>query len=151
MTTSTLIRKAEPSDAEAISHLIIQTLTEVNSKDYSNVIIKRVIENFSPDQITKLMTQRQVFVITELDCIIGTASLEENVIRSVFVLPGKQGKNIGFLLMCYLEKIAREQNIQSLTVPSSVTAEGFYRKLGYKALRNEYYGEERTIIMEKHL
>ncbi len=151
MTTNTLIRNAEPNDAEAISHLIIQTLTEVNSKDYSNVIIKRVIENFSPDQITKFMTQRQVFVITEMACIIGTASLEGNVIRSVFVLPSKQGKNIGCLLMYYLEKIAREQNIQSLTVPSSVTAEGFYRKLGYKALRNEYYGEERTIIMEKHL
>jgi N-acetylglutamate synthase-like GNAT family acetyltransferase len=151
MLTDTLIRRAELNDAEAISHLIIQTLQKINSKDYSDAIIKEVIENFSPEQITKRMKQRQVFVITELDCIIGTASLEGDVARSVFVLPRKQHKNIGLLLMCHLEKIAREQNIQSLTVPSSVTAEGFYRKLGYKALRNEYYGEERTIIMEKHL
>ena len=55
------------------------------------------------------------------------------------------------LLMNYLEEVARKENIFCLTVSSSITAEGFYRKLGYSVLRNEYYGEERTIIMEKKL
>jgi len=72
-------------------------------------------------------------------------------VRTVFVLPNKQGKKAGSLLMHYLEEIARKESISSLTVSSSITAEGFYQKLGYSALRNEYYGEERTIIMEKKL
>ena len=38
-----------------------------------------------------------------------------------------------------------------LTVPSSVTAEPFYAKLGFRPVRDSYHGEERTIIMERPL
>jgi hypothetical protein len=38
-----------------------------------------------------------------------------------------------------------------LTVPSSVTAEAFYARLGFKAVRDSYHGDERTIIMERPL
>lgn len=77
----------------------------------------------------------------EKEHIIGTASLEGSLVRTVFILPNKQGKNAGSLLMYYLEEMARKANIPCLTVSSSITAEGFYRKLGYRVLRNEYYGD----------
>jgi histone acetyltransferase (RNA polymerase elongator complex component) len=54
-------------------------------------------------------------------------------------------------MMAEVERIARERNIPSLTVPSSVTAEPFYARLGFKAVRDSYYGDERTIIMERSL
>lgn len=149
--TKPFIRDAELADAETISHLIIQTLRETNANDYSSAIIDDVIKNFSPNQVASRINQRRVFVVVIEGCIIGTASLEGHVIRSVFILPNKQMANIGSQLVRHIEKIAQEKNIPILTVPSSITAEGFYRKLGYKALRDEYHGEERTIIMEKHL
>lgn len=149
--TSTVIRGALIGDVGAISHLIIQTLREINAKDYPTTVIEEVIKSFSPDQIVIRMKQRHVFVVIREECIIGTASLEDNVVRPVFILPNNQHQHIGSMLMSHLEKIAKELNIHILTVPSSITAKGFYRKLGYKVLRNEHYGEERTIIMEKHL
>jgi N-acetylglutamate synthase-like GNAT family acetyltransferase len=151
MMTNLCIRRATLADAEAISNVIIQTLKEVSSKDYPDSVINEVIKSFSKEQITVKMKQRKIIVITEKNHIIGTASLEGNLVRTVFVLPNKQGKKAGSLLMHYLEEIARKESISSLTVSSSITAEGFYQKLGYSALRNEYYGEERTIIMEKKL
>ncbi|NDH69258.1 MAG: GNAT family N-acetyltransferase, partial [Gammaproteobacteria bacterium] len=63
----------------------------------------------------------------------------------------KQHCGLGFALMQYIENIAKEHGIDCLSVPSSVTAEGFYKKLGYMTLRDEYYGTERTIIMEKRI
>ncbi|MBA2710268.1 MAG: GNAT family N-acetyltransferase [Tatlockia sp.] len=151
MIANLCIRRAKLTDAEAISHVIIQTLGEVNSKDYPTSVINEVIKNFSTEQIAAKMKQRKIFVITEKNHIIGTASLEGDQIRTVFVLPNKQGKQAGSLLMHYLEEVARKENISYLTVSSSITAEGFYLKLGYSVLRNEYYGEERTIIMKKKL
>ena len=147
------IRRAELFDADAISQVIILALKETNSKDYNSLLIEEIKKNFTPDRVIELINKRQVFVATtaEKDNVIGTASLEGDAIRSVFVSPNMQRKNIGTMLMGYLENIAKEQNIRCLTVPSSVTAERFYLKLGYKALRDEYYGEERTIIMEKHI
>ena len=130
MMTNLCIRRATLADAEAISHVIIQTLKEVSSKDYPDSVINEVIKSFSKEQITVKMKQRKIIVITEKNHIIGTASLEGNLVRTVFVLPNKQGKKAGSLLMHYLEEMARKESISSLTVSSSITAEGFYQNLG---------------------
>ncbi len=53
--------------------------------------------------------------------------------------------------MRVLDRLAREKGNTTLVVPSSVTAEGFYAKLGFKAVRDSYHGDERTIIMERAL
>jgi hypothetical protein len=47
--------------------------------------------------------------------------------------------------------MATGRNIPKLAVPSSVTAETFYAGLGFRAVRDSYYGDERTIIMERLL
>ena len=151
MAENLCIRSAALADANAISRLIIQTLIEVNTKDYPDSVIREVIQNFSEEKIIERMKLRRIFVITNRENIIGTASLEGTLVKTVFVLPSEQGKNIGSLLMNHLENIARKEHIDSLTVQSSLTAEGFYRKIRYKVLRNEYYGKEKTIIMEKSL
>jgi hypothetical protein len=39
----------------------------------------------------------------------------------------------------------------TLVVQSSVIAVPFYARLGFKAVRDHYYGEEHTIIMEQPL
>jgi len=43
------------------------------------------------------------------------------------------------------------ENIPRLAVSSSVTAETFYARLGFRSVRDSYYGDERTIIMERLL
>jgi hypothetical protein len=35
------------------------------------------------------------------------------------------------------------------TVPSSVTAAGFYRKLGFAWVRDEFHGSGRTVVVAK--
>lgn len=53
--------------------------------------------------------------------------------------------------MAEIELIARSMGITTLAVPSSVTAQAFYAKLGYQAVRDNSHGDERTIIMERSL
>ena len=60
----------------------------------------------------------------------GTASLDGNVIRTVFVAPDAQGHGVGKRLMATVEQTTRDLGMRMLTVPSSVTAEQFYAKLG---------------------
>jgi ribosomal protein S18 acetylase RimI-like enzyme len=67
------------------------------------------------------------------------------------VVPDSQGLGVGRLLMGEVECAAREMGVKVLEVPSTITAESFYAKLGFKAVRDSYYGEERTIIMERPL
>lgn len=145
------IRPAVEEDANKISAVILRTLRETNAKDYTDEIIQRVERSFSPSAVLDLIGKRTVFIATLGDTVIGTASLDGSVVRTVFVAPDAQAQGIGKLLMAEIESTARERNIPCLTVPSSVTAESFYARLGFRAVRDSYHGDERTIIMERSL
>ncbi|MEX6664327.1 GNAT family N-acetyltransferase [Pseudomonas sp. W2-17] len=146
-----VIREATEKDATAISHVIVAALRESNRQDYSAAVIAQVELSFSPSAILRLLAQRQVYVATLGEDIIATASLDQATVRSVFVAPEHQGQGAGRALMAAVESAAAINGVSRLRVPSSITAEGFYRSLGYSIIRDEYHGEERTIIMEKSL
>lgn len=145
------IRPACSSDAEGISRVIIAALRETNARDYSEAVIARVEQSFAPAAISVLLIRRLVFVAVDHDGIIGTASLDGEVARTVFVDPRFQGRGVGRALMEEVQRRAASKGIEILTVPASVTAEPFYAKLGFNAVRDSYHGEERTIIMERLL
>jgi GNAT superfamily N-acetyltransferase len=146
-----VIRPARREDAEGISRAIISALRETNARDYSAAVIARVEESFSPWAILDFLKRRTVFVAVVEDRIVGTASLDGEVVRTVFILPEYQGRGIGRALMARVELAAITSNVAILAVPSSVTAEPFYAKLGFRAVRDSYHGEERTIVMERSL
>lgn len=145
------IRPARDSDAGAVSQVILSALRETNAKDYTPEIIARLEKNFSRAAVQELISKRKVFVAVLGQQIVGTASLDGTLIRSVFVAPNAQGRGIGTLLMAELERAARQAGITVLLVPSSVTAEQFYARLGFQSVRDSYHGDERTIIMERRL
>ncbi|MGB6215242.1 GNAT family N-acetyltransferase [Pseudomonas mandelii] len=145
------IRPATAADASAISQVIIQSLRQSNALDYPPDIIEQVEKSFSTESIRTLLTQRQVFVAMIDSHIVATASLDRDVVRSVFVDPTQQGRGLGRQLMATIESIAAEAKIEVLRVPSSITAEAFYFKLGFRKVRDEFHGAERTVIMERRL
>lgn len=146
-----LIRPARREDAEAISRIIISALRQTNARDYTAAVIARVERSFSPAAVLDLLDRRMVLVAVDDGRIVGTASLDGQVVRTVFIAPEYQGRGIGRALMAEVERVASEREVTVLTVPSSITAEPFYAKLGFKAVRDEYHGDERTIVMERQL
>ena len=145
------IRPALDDDADEISAVILRALRETNAKDYANEVIERVERSFSPGAVLQLIGKRTVFVATVGSRVVGTASLDGSVVRTVFVVPDIQARGIGKLVMAEIERTARERSIPMLAVPSSVAAETFYARLGFRAVRDSYHGDERTIIMERVL
>ncbi|WP_338477857.1 GNAT family acetyltransferase [Pseudomonas trivialis] len=148
---STAVRLAQTADAEGISQVILAALHSSNARDYPADVIARVAGNFSPEAVLTLLERRVVLVATQDQTIVATAALDGNVVRSVFVNPALQGQGIGRLLMIEIELRAREAGVTVLSVPSSLTAEPFYTRLGFHTVRNVYHGNERTLVMEKAL
>jgi GNAT superfamily N-acetyltransferase len=73
-------------------------------------------------------------------------------LRQMAVLNNLQGKGIGRALMNFAENIARDQGYRKLIMHARKTAVGFYEKLGYSVVGDEFL--EVTIphyIMEKKL
>jgi len=142
------VRLATSRDAAAISRVVIAAMRESNSQDYPPDVIAQVEQSFSPEAITTQVTKRRVFVALLGENIIGTAGLDGDVVRSVFVDPAHQKGGIGRHLMDVIHTTAASAGID---VPSSITAERFYTALGYQKIRDEFQGAVRTIIMEKRL
>lgn len=151
MAVACSMRPAADGDAGAISQVIVAALRETNAKDYAPEIIARLENNFSPAAVRGLIRKQKMFVAVLGQQIVGTAGLDGSMVRSFFVAPDAQGTGIGSRLMAEVENAARQAGITTLMLQSSMTAEQFYVKLGFKALRDSYDGDERTIIMERDM
>lgn len=145
------IRRALDNDAEAISGLIVQALRFSNAQDYPPDVIDRVAGNFDAAGVRKLMASREVFVALYGARVVATASLADDVVRSVFVLPEMQGRGLGKALMKYVERVAHDAGVHRLLVPASLTAVSFYAALGYSVIREVVEGDERTQVMARVL
>jgi N-acetylglutamate synthase-like GNAT family acetyltransferase len=146
------IRKFQDKDARKLSYLIRRALNEVNIKDYPKSVVARLSKYNAPSKLIERSRRRDIYVIVDDDRIRGTASLENNNVFSVFVDPTYHGKGMGQRLMKYVERAAKKRGIDRLRLNSSLTALGFYEKLGYKKIKevfNKSAGHQ--IIMEKKL
>lgn len=145
------IRQACEADAEAISAVIVQALRLSNARDYSTEVIERVAAHFDAEGVRGLMASRQVYVALDDQRVVATASLAGDVVRSVFVLPERQGHGVGKALMAHVEGVARAAGVQRLRVPASLTAVPFYTALGYAVIREVVDADERTFVMAHEL
>ncbi|QKZ04845.1 GNAT family N-acetyltransferase [Pseudomonas eucalypticola] len=144
-------RPATANDAAAISRVVIAALRGSNSRDYPPDVIAQVERSFAPEAVSVLIGKRHVLVAVQGEHIVGTASLDGDVVRSVFVDPAYQGNGIGRQLMGAIHATAARMGVDTLRLPSSITAQPFYAALGYRKIRDEFHGAERTIIMQRRL
>ena len=108
-----IIRKFTQKDIEKTSFLIKKVLNEINSKDYSLDVIQFMCDFYSSKKIIKKLSTHKIYVTVEDNNILGTVSLKNNQISSLFVDPKFQGNGIGTKLMDYVELIARKNGYNS--------------------------------------
>ncbi len=154
------IEPFQDCQAEAVSDLIRRNLLEVNSQDYTEDVINSLVAYFSPETLLKNSRSQTIFVATQSGAVVGTASLDNfgtaqspsYYAVAVFVLPEHQRQGIGLRLMQAVELKARELGAEKITLRASITAKGFYQKLGYRFRDGgEKLDAHGTYIMEKEV
>lgn len=129
-----LVREFAPEDAEQLSRLIVRNLRRVNIQDYSSEAIEALVPFYTPQKLIDEAMNQYTIVCVDGDELVGTASLDGDRVRNVFVASDKHRRGIGRLLMAHMEARARENDLTSLYLHSGLSAQGFYRALGYQAL-----------------
>ena len=150
MTTDVDIRRATAGDAEAVYEIVLRALRETNARDYPASVIDRLVLTLPKGVVSKL-EEGQAYVAVVDGRVVGSVSLNGKTVRAVFVHPDYQGRGIGAKLMDVVENAAKLQSERTLGVQSSITAQEFYAKRGFKIVREAFYGEERTIVMSKDI
>lgn len=71
-------------------------------------------------------------------CLLTQINAEEVRLRQMAVQNNLQGKGIGASMMIYAENIARDAGYSKIIMHARKTAIGFYEKLGYVVVGNEF-------------
>jgi GNAT superfamily N-acetyltransferase len=140
---------ASAADAPLISALCQKTIRQSNAADYSADEINAVCEDFSVEKVMSCMLRRYVVVLKHHGLIAGTVSLDKDKLHSLFVSPELQGFGYGAILVEYIENYARKSGVASMCVSSSITAQGFYKRLGYQAEGRNTHPNGATFFMTK--
>ncbi len=146
------IRKFKRADAIKVSNIIRRCLRETVSKGYPKKVIESLYHFFTPSLLIKNLKDRTIFVAVENDKVVGTASLKEDKVFTVFVNPDFHGKGIGSKLMDKVEDLAKKKGYKIIKVPSATSSTEFYKKRGYKKVKivhSKEHGD--TIKMTKRL
>ena len=97
---------------------------------------------FTPEELEKEKDEILIGAFEEekmLGCCMLIKSDPSTVrMRQMAVLNNLQGKGIGRALMQFAENIARDLGYKKLTMHARVTAVGFYEKLGYSVVGDEF-------------
>ena len=140
------IRRMADRDADAVCVLIARNLREVNSKDYPADYVEAIIRAHDHDTIVRRMHETHMYVACEADAVIGCGvirydeSKDESLLLTIFVLPEFHGQGVGRQIVRALEADTYARRSRRIVLHASVTAEAFYRKLGYT-----YEGGMRTL------
>jgi len=142
-----------------ISNIVIRNLLEVNSKDYG---LKKTQEDslrFTPEMIVEYSKTSNIYVALDNETVVGTLRVDKNiyggeneyVFLTIFVLPEEHGKGIGRLLIENAEIYVRELGGKSISIPSGITAHGFYNKLDYEYVNGKEPDSNGLIWLKKNI
>lgn len=133
-----IIRRFRKDDSAELSKVIAKTLRTTNIKDYSPEFIENEVKFFTPEKLIERSTWTHFYVACEDEKIIACGAIgaywgkdDESSLFSIFVLPEYQGKGIGRKIIETLEQDEYFLRAKRIEIPASITAVGFYKKMGY--------------------
>jgi len=151
------IRKFQNEDSVRVVAMISATIKTSNSGDYHPEYIEHLAGNFTPERLIQRAKWTDFYVVCKKGIIIGCGAIgshggqqEESHIYNVYVSPREQRQGIGRSIIQTLEQSQFFLRAKRVEVISSVTAVGFYQKLGYQ-LKAEIKATEqdKLYILEK--
>ena len=145
-----VIRRATRDDVDALAELIDRTVVQSNAPDYPPATLAELRAFANPARLLELMADRECFVAVAGGRIVGTISLGGERLRQMYVAPEIQKGGLGRQLVEFLEAHARAQGIAELALHSSLTARGFYERMGYRMIEYLPQGVP-TWLMTKRL
>lgn len=132
MTPPTVIRRASPADADAITPVHVASIRTLCAKDYTQEQIDAWAGWKSPEKYRAAMAAGEVFFVAEIDgVVVGFSVLFGDEVKAVYVHPDYVGRGIGRRLLEALEAEARSRGVAELKLTSTLTSVRFYESCGY--------------------
>ncbi len=152
------LRAYLPGDEAAMEELVKYTLQTSNKSDYTPAYLNKIAESHNAAYFAERAKDSHFYVICHGKKLVGCGGItgyhgdtQESYLISVFVHPSYQKKGLGRMIMGALEADEFFTCAKRTELASSVTAAGFYRKLGYDYINGVSVPDGAGVIpMEKY-
>ncbi len=81
------IRRFQKKDAREVASLISNTIFTINIKDYSHEHLETIAAMYTPEKLESNAQIKTIFITEVEGKIVGTATIQDDYISCVFVLP----------------------------------------------------------------
>lgn len=127
------LRSYKREDKRLMQQLFFETVHTVNARDYTREQLE-VWAPLEPNRDTwAKIDQQSCFVVEQQKLLVGFISMTESgFVDFLYVHKDYQGKGIASALYKQIERLARKKGITEITAESSITAKGFFDKLGFE-------------------
>ena len=140
------------ADAREVSALIKRSVKERDNSGYTSEQIDSLAGYYTPENFCKDLEMKVIYVCTDEMRIAGTATLRDDEVMAVFILPEYQRNGIGNKFMDVLEDVAVRKGLYKVWLVAGLSAVNFYEKRGYCFVREKLHPSwGKGIVMEKSL
>ena len=138
-TNETLIRKYQTRDYSKCHEIIEKSAIIMDGVNEEG--IQFILARNTP---TYLNTMHTVVCENPTVGIVGLGALDNNEIKSVYVLPQAQRKGIGSIIMSSLENTARKKGLSIIVLEAQPNAVPFYSKLGCESIEEGFTNRDKA-------
>ncbi|MGP8214458.1 MAG: GNAT family N-acetyltransferase [Bacteroidia bacterium] len=128
------IRRATIADMDEIARLYRDTIIAIDAKDYSKEQIEAWVSTYDYQEGWVRRLEEQYFYVAVIDHkIVGFASMDKfGYLDLLYIHKDYQGQGIATKLEAKLEEVAKETELNEITVQSSIGSKPFFEHRGYK-------------------
>ena len=134
--TLTRFAPADAGAAAPLARLIERTLRTSNAADYPPEYLDGIVRGYSAEALVHLASDIHLYALWEdgqpVACG-GVSPADRGVctLQAIFVAPECQGRGLGRRIVAALEADAFARQARRIDLHASITAVGFYERLGY--------------------
>jgi GNAT superfamily N-acetyltransferase len=150
----TMIEPAKIEDAQIIIDVIKQSIKNCTLDHHDDpVIIADWLSNKTAENMRHWIKDSYAFIFKDHQQIVGFILLTKaGTISLNYTLPAFQNKGIGSQLIRHIIQVARENNIETLNVESTLTAKAFYLSHHFECMHDIYENNQLLgYSMKRHL
>lgn len=146
------------TDASIVAKLVAKTLMTTNIHDYSKEYLQNDINQLNENFFINKAQQTHFYVFLSNKIIVGIGAIgsywgskTEFSLFDIFVDPDYQGLGIGRFIIETLENDSFFKTATRVEIPASLTALGFYKKMGYYPKNNQTEPDSEGLLrLEKY-
>ena len=128
-----IIKKVRKENSKEISELIFRVFNKFIANNFEEQSIEKWLHGHSPREQEKRMKIRDIYVALDKNKIIGVIEgNKQDKIVGLFIDEKYQRQGIAKILVKRIELLYKKRGIKKIKIFSSLYAQKFYKKVGYK-------------------